>query len=203
MGHGLSAPVRAFLWMAEGELIVRINSSTIGRDGLKVTDGLMRRKTDAEKIITVRALCPAARSGGAWLREGDSYNPAPARMRVQLASWTTTFKVRGAIGLRPIADRQVQLRTSAKGWAALFLKAKPWTPGRRCLRHDYEAAALAQGHVAVNSILRDWIKGQVTAIECGILSFEAVFLPFMLTADGRPLSIAPWSYCRRRMMATW
>jgi hypothetical protein len=27
----------------------------------------------------------------------------------------------------------------------------------------------------------------VTAIECGILSFEAVFLPYMLTSDGRPV----------------
>jgi hypothetical protein len=35
--------------------------------------------------------------------------------------------------------------------------------------------------------LRDWIEGQVTAIECGILSFEMVFMPYMLTADGRPL----------------
>jgi hypothetical protein len=41
--------------------------------------------------------------------------------------------------------------------------------------------------VAVNSILRDWIKGQVTAVESGILSFEAIFMPYMLTADGRPL----------------
>jgi len=45
----------------------------------------------------------------------------------------------------------------------------------------------SSGHVAVNSILRDWIKGQVTAVECGILSFEAVFFPYMLTSDGRPL----------------
>ena len=54
---------------------------------------------------------------------------------------------------------------------------------------DYaiEQAALRQGHVAVNSVLRDWIKGQVTAIETGVLSFEAVFMPYMLTADGRPL----------------
>jgi hypothetical protein len=52
---------------------------------------------------------------------------------------------------------------------------------------DYQQAALKQGHVAVNSILRDWIKGQVTAIETGILSFEAVFMPYMLTADGRPV----------------
>ena len=47
--------------------------------------------------------------------------------------------------------------------------------------------ALRQGHLAVSSILRDWVKGQVTAIECGILSFEAVFMPFMLDVSGRPL----------------
>ena len=52
---------------------------------------------------------------------------------------------------------------------------------------EYEQDALKQGHIAVNSILRDWIKGSVTAVECGILSFEAVFLPYMLTHDGRPL----------------
>jgi hypothetical protein len=67
------------------------------------------------------------------------------------------------------------------------LKVRPWTGYRRTSRHDYEQAALKQGHIAVNSILRDWIKGQVTAIECGILSFEAVFMPYMLTADGRPV----------------
>lgn len=54
-------------------------------------------------------------------------------------------------------------------------------------RVDYEQAALKQGYVAVNSFLRDWIKGQITAIETGILSFEAVFMPYMLTADGRPV----------------
>jgi len=83
--------------------------------------------------------------------------------------------------------RRVQLRASAKGWAQLFLKQNPWTGYRRGTRQDYEQKVLRQGHVAVNSILRDWIKGQVTAIECGILSFEAVFMPFMLAADGRPL----------------
>jgi hypothetical protein len=57
----------------------------------------------------------------------------------------------------------------------------------RTSRQDYEQAALRQGQVAVNSILRDWIKGQVTAVESGILSFEAIFMPYMLTADGRPL----------------
>lgn len=44
--------------------------------------------------------------------------------------------------------------------------------------------ALDQGLIAINSILRDWVKGQVTAVECGILSVEAVFMPHMLTASG-------------------
>jgi hypothetical protein len=83
--------------------------------------------------------------------------------------------------------RNVQLRASAKGWAQRWLKENPWSYQRRSTRQDYEQAALRQGHVAVNSILRDWIKGQVTALECGILSFEAVFMPHMLTSDGRPL----------------
>jgi hypothetical protein len=83
--------------------------------------------------------------------------------------------------------RPVQLRASARGWAQMFLKEHPWNPRRRGSRVDHEQAVLRQGHVATNSILRDWIKGQVTAIECGILSFEAVFMPFMLGSDGHPL----------------
>lgn len=83
--------------------------------------------------------------------------------------------------------RPVQLRASAKGWAQMFLKENPWTSRRRGSRVDWETAALMQGQKAVNSILRDWIKGQITAVECGILSFEGVFMPYMITADGRPL----------------
>jgi hypothetical protein len=83
--------------------------------------------------------------------------------------------------------RSFQLRASAKGWAQMWLKENPWTSRRRGSQAEYQQAALKQGHVAVNSILRDWIKGQVTAIETGILSFEAVFMPYMLTADGRPV----------------
>jgi hypothetical protein len=69
----------------------------------------------------------------------------------------------------------------------MWLKENPWTDNRRATRQEWEEKAVAQGHVAVNSILRDWIKGQVSAIETGIMSFEAVFMPWMLTADGRPL----------------
>lgn len=81
----------------------------------------------------------------------------------------------------------VQLRASAQGWANAYLKENPWTARRRYNRHDWEQIALDQGMVAVNSILRDWVKGQVTAIETGVLTFEGVFMPYMLAADGRPL----------------
>jgi hypothetical protein len=83
--------------------------------------------------------------------------------------------------------RPVQLRASANRWAQLYLKENPWSHQRRSTRVDWEQAAIRQGHIAINSILRDWVKGQITAVECGILSFEAVFMPHMLTADGRPL----------------
>jgi hypothetical protein len=49
---------------------------------------------------------------------------------------------------------------------------------------DYERRALRVGQVAVYSILRDWIKGQVTAVEVGILSFEAAFLGQIMLRDG-------------------
>lgn len=69
----------------------------------------------------------------------------------------------------------------------LWLKENPHTYRMRASRQDYEAGALRQGHLAVNSILRDWIKAQVTAIECGVLSFEMVFMAHTLGTDGRPL----------------
>jgi hypothetical protein len=81
--------------------------------------------------------------------------------------------------------RPVQLRASAKGWAALYLKANPYSGHRRASRDEWERAAMDQGLIAVNSILRDWIKGQITAVEIGLMSFEAVFFSHMLTGDGR------------------
>jgi len=84
--------------------------------------------------------------------------------------------------------RSIQLNASAQGWANMFMTKRPyrWQYNRKT-EHDYKMQALRQGDIAVNSILRDWVKGQVAAVECGILSFEAVFLPYMLTNDGRPL----------------
>ncbi len=82
---------------------------------------------------------------------------------------------------------KVQLRASAKGWAAMYLRAHPYNSRMRKTVKQHEQFAIDQGLIAINSILRDWVKGQVTAVECGMLSFTAVFLPYMLAADGRPV----------------
>lgn len=83
--------------------------------------------------------------------------------------------------------RSVRLEASAQGWATMYLKANPWNRQRRRNRPEWEAKALTQGMVAVNSILRDWVKGQITAVETGVLSFEGVFLPYMITDNGQRL----------------
>jgi len=79
---------------------------------------------------------------------------------------------------------QVSLEASWRGYAAAYLKAHPWTSSRSTNRQAYEAKALELGKRAVCSCLRDWIKGQVTAVECGVMSFGAVFMPHMLLPTG-------------------
>lgn len=82
-------------------------------------------------------------------------------------------------------DRQISLEASWKGYAAAWMKAHPWNTYRSYDRPAYDRKALELGRVAVCSVLRDWIKGQMTAVECGVLSFDAVFMPHMLLKDGR------------------
>lgn len=83
--------------------------------------------------------------------------------------------------------RPVQLSASAKGWAAWYLRENPWSTRRKGTSDQWKAKALQQGMIAVNSILRDWAKGQVIAIECGLFPAEAAFFAHMMAGDGRPL----------------
>ena len=73
-------------------------------------------------------------------------------------------------------DQQVQIEASFKGYAAAWRKENP---------RKSDAEALQRSKIAICSVLRDWIKGQVTAVECGVLSFGAAFMPHMLLKDGR------------------
>ena len=83
--------------------------------------------------------------------------------------------------------RPVQLRASAKGWAAWYLKEKPHSSRYRSTVKQYETRALEQGMIAVNSILREWVKGSVSAIQGGIMPIKAVFMAHMITNDGRTM----------------
>jgi len=72
-------------------------------------------------------------------------------------------------------ERSVQLEASWAGYAQALVTKSNWK------RQD----ALEHAKRAVYSILRDWVKGQTTAVECGVLSFETAFLPHMVLPDGR------------------
>lgn len=80
--------------------------------------------------------------------------------------------------------RRIHLKASARGYAAAWLREHPYTTRTRATRADHEKRALEIGGIAVYSILRDWIKGQVTAIEIGMLSFEAAFLSHFMLENG-------------------
>lgn len=84
--------------------------------------------------------------------------------------------------------RKITLRASAKGWAMMYLKNRPYSGTMKQSLAKYEGQALQQGQIAINSILRDWVKGQITAIECGLLSFEDVFLPYTLLPSGETVA---------------
>ena len=81
--------------------------------------------------------------------------------------------------------RMVDVRASAKGYALAWLKENPWTHRRRSSKQEHERQAYEVGQRAVYSIARDWIKGQLMAIETGMLSFDAAFLGHLMLANGQ------------------
>lgn len=80
--------------------------------------------------------------------------------------------------------RPVMMKVDAKGYAAAWLKENPWNSRRKSSRVEHEQKALEIGSIAIYSILRDWIKGQVTAIEIGMLTFESAFLSHIMLPSG-------------------
>lgn len=81
--------------------------------------------------------------------------------------------------------KPVSVKASTNGYAAAWLKEHPYTSRMHCTKQQHEKKALDIASVAVYSILRDWIKGQITAIETGILSFEGAFLAQMMLPSGK------------------
>lgn len=81
-------------------------------------------------------------------------------------------------------ERAVTIKASSKGYAAAWLKQHPWSFRMKVNGKQHEQRAVKQGQIAVYSILRDWIKGQVTAVEVGMLTFEGAFLGQILLPNG-------------------
>lgn len=81
--------------------------------------------------------------------------------------------------------RQCSVKASIKGYAAAWLKEHPHSPRTRVTQAQHQKKAMDIASVAVYSILRDWIKGQITAIETGILTFEGAFLGQILLGTGK------------------
>jgi hypothetical protein len=81
-------------------------------------------------------------------------------------------------------DRHISLRASWKGYAEAWMRIHPYKWSSRRTKQDWQDEALRIAQKAVGSVLRDWVKGQVTAIECGVMSFEAAFMPHVLLPTG-------------------
>lgn len=79
----------------------------------------------------------------------------------------------------------VSVKASIRGYATAWLKEHPHTNRTRATRLEHERKAMEIASTAVYSILRDWIKGQVTAIETGILTFEGAFLGQLLLPNNK------------------
>lgn len=81
--------------------------------------------------------------------------------------------------------RDVSVKASIRGYAAAWLKEHPYGPRVRRSKVEHERRAMEIASTAVYSLLRDWIKGQVTAIETGMLTFEGAFLGQILLPSGK------------------
>ena len=82
--------------------------------------------------------------------------------------------------------RMVQVKANWHGYAKAWLNEHPFNYSRHLKGKDeYHKRAADKGQIAIYSILRDWIKGQVMAIETGVLSFEGAFLGQILLPSGK------------------
>lgn len=82
--------------------------------------------------------------------------------------------------------RDISVKASVRGYAAAWLEEYPYNSSRHHKGRQYhEQRALAQAQISTCSILRDWIKGQITAVEVGLLTFEGAFLGQILLPSGK------------------
>ena len=81
--------------------------------------------------------------------------------------------------------RRVQLPGHWGGYATHWLREHPYSSRIRCTEPEHREKAMRIAQIAVCSMLRDWVKAQITAVECQLMTFEEVFLPHVMLPDGR------------------
>lgn len=81
--------------------------------------------------------------------------------------------------------QMVSVKASINGYAQAWLKEHPYSSRMRKTKVEHERAAKDVASIAVYSIIRDWTKGQIMAIETGVLSFEGAFLGQILLPSGK------------------
>lgn len=67
----------------------------------------------------------------------------------------------------------------------VVLTQHPYTSRMQKTQKQHEARALEVASIAVFSILRDWIKGQIMAVETGVMSFDGAFLGQIMLPNGK------------------
>ncbi|MEM1040862.1 MAG: hypothetical protein AAGI12_15485 [Pseudomonadota bacterium] len=81
--------------------------------------------------------------------------------------------------------KAICIEASWKGYASAWLAEYPWNSRRKSDRSTWNARAIAQGKIAVPSMIRDWVKAQITMVEIGAFEFDEAFLPHIQLTDGR------------------
>jgi hypothetical protein len=81
-------------------------------------------------------------------------------------------------------NRQISVKASWKGYAAAWLQQNPWSSRKQMSEKQWHEKAAEKGKIAVPSILRDWIKSQITMLEIQALTFDEAFLSHILLPGG-------------------
>lgn len=81
-----------------------------------------------------------------------------------------------------LRGRVVKVKANSYGYTKAWLARNPTANGSYSAERQRRAEKL--GQMAVWSILRDWIKGQCTAIEVGMLTVDQAFIGQIVLDDG-------------------
>lgn len=76
-------------------------------------------------------------------------------------------------------------RASIRSQAVARIKQNRWSDRRPTNRAQQAEKAPDQAKISGCSILRHWLKSQITAIDVGVVSFDCAFLGQMILQDGR------------------